>query len=112
MNLINTQDVASVILFDLRASEGELQYFAIALDHILGKLEDEELHALFADNDPTYAAAETREFLADMFQYLKGILREHCYSDYLMTRLKDTRSDHEFNYPNTQPVIELLQPSH
>ena len=101
MNLLNTEDVASVILFDLRASEGELQYLAIALNRVL-RLQDEELDALFTDNDPAIPPSETREFIEDMYQYLVRMLREHGYPEYLPTALKAKSAEAEFNYTSVE----------
>lgn len=97
MNLLNTEDVASVILFDLRASEGELQYLAIALNQMLTKFQDEELHALFSNHDPEIAPDETREFIEDMHQYLVSMLREHSYSEYLVPVPASKNEAQDFN---------------
>ena len=101
MNLLNTEDVASVILFDLRASESELEYLAIALNRVL-KLQDDRLHALFTDNDPAIPSHETREFIEDMYQYLVRTLREHSYPEYLPTALKAKDDESEDNYANIE----------
>ena len=101
MNLLNTEDVASVILFDLRASQGELQYMAIALNRVL-ELQDEELGCLFTDNDPAIPASETREFIEDMYQYLVRMLREHGYPEYLPTALKAKSTEAELNYTSLE----------
>ncbi|MGB0389403.1 MAG: hypothetical protein ACPGWR_31655 [Ardenticatenaceae bacterium] len=101
MNLLNSEDVASVILFDLRASEGELQYISTALNRVL-QLQDERLHALFTDNDPGIPPSETREFIEDMYQYLVRMLREHSYPEYLPTALKVKSEEAEFNYASIE----------
>ena len=107
MNLINTEDVASVILFDLRASEGELQYLAIALNQVLTKLPDEELHAVFTNHDSEIAPDETREFIEDMHQYLVGMLREHSYPEYLVPALKSKNNGvSDFNLSDIQRPSE------
>lgn len=106
MNLLNTEDVASVILFDLRASEGELQYLAIALNQVLTKFQDEELHTLFSNHDPEIAPDETREFIEDMHQYLVSMLREHSYPEYLAPHLKGKNEAQEFNHTSVERSLE------
>lgn len=107
MNLINTEDVASMILFDLRASEGELQYLAIALNQVLTKLPDKELHALFTNHDPDIAPDETREFIEDMHQYLVSMLGEHSYPEYLVPALKSQNNEaSDFNFSDIKRPSE------
>ncbi len=105
MNLLQTEEVASVTLFDLRASEGEVQYLALALEHLLGNLDDAELHALFTENEPEIAPRETREFAEDTLQELIGMLRDHSHPEYLPARLKERLLVYEPNNTNGDRLL-------
>ncbi len=90
MELLKTKDAATVILFDLRLSEGELQYFAIALDYLLKNLDDKQLHALFTE--PQYQQqidpSETRGFAEETVRELVTMIRKHCEPRLLPSRFR------------------------
>lgn len=90
MELRETEDAASVILFDIRLSEGELETFATALAYMLDTLDDTHLHAVFNQDGETQweTPSETREFLEATLQEAMNLIQEHCYTEYLPPRLR------------------------
>lgn len=94
MELLKTEDVATVILFDLRISEGELQQFAIALDFLLKNLDDAELHALMTDpkHRQVTGALETREFVEETVRELVAMIRKYCRPNLLPARFREQDS--------------------
>jgi hypothetical protein len=93
MDIIGTSDAASVILFDIRVSEGEMQYLLIALEHLLRTLSDEELHALFTGGHPDVQPEETREFVDDRAHELREAILTYCDPQYLPAYFKGMDSD-------------------
>lgn len=90
MELLKTVDAASVMLFDTRLSEGEIQTFATALAYMLDTLDNAHLHAVFnEDVEPELETpAETRQFLETTLQELVSLLQEHCSDEYLPQRFR------------------------
>ena len=92
MDLLRTEDVASVILFDLRLSEGEIQTFATALAYLLETLDDEQLHAVFNEGEEGLETpSETRQFLEMTLEELVTLLQAHCHAEYLPPRFRAQR---------------------
>jgi len=89
MELLRSEDVASVILFDLRLSEGEIQTFATALAYLLENLDNEQLHAVFNEGEGDLETpSETRQFLEMTLQQLVDLIQEHCHVEYLPLRFR------------------------
>lgn len=88
MEVLSTQDAASVILFDLQLSESELQYITIALEYMLQKLNAEELREVFDEGDTNIDPIKTREFLEGMLESSKLAVRTYCRPEYLPARFK------------------------
>ncbi|MFQ5855482.1 MAG: hypothetical protein ACE5LU_07575 [Anaerolineae bacterium] len=91
MELLRSEDVASVILFDIRLSEGEIEAFATAVAYMLDTLDDAHLHAVFNhDGEPDLETPlETRQFLETTLQELMNLIQEHCYVEYLPRRFRE-----------------------
>jgi hypothetical protein len=83
MDLLQTEEVATVVLFDLRLSEGDLQYFALAVEYALTHLDDSQLQRYFDAGVEDVPPSETREILEDRLQQLMSLIQEHCRSDLL-----------------------------
>ena len=90
MELLRSEDVASVILFDIRLSEGEIETFATALAHMLDNLDDAHLHAAFNHDGEANCETplETRQFLETTLEELMSLIQEHCYIEYLPPRFR------------------------
>jgi len=91
MDLLHTEDVASVVLFDLRLSEGELQTFADALNYVLETLDVTQIHAVFTDDKShdLETPEDTREFVQDRFYELMGLIKKYCRAEFLPQRFQD-----------------------
>ena len=90
MDLLRAEDVATVVLFDLRLSEGELEYLAIAAKYLLDNLTDQQLHAVLND-DPSKRKgnpAVTREFLEGRYDEIVALLQEYCRPQFLPKRFR------------------------
>lgn len=90
MELLRTEDVASVILFDLRLSEGEIQTLATALAYLFETLDDAHLHAVFNEGGERDLETpfETRQFLEMILQELTDLIQTHCHAEYLPPRFR------------------------
>ena len=91
MELLKTEDVATVILFDLRLSEGEIQYLATAVNFVLKNLNDEQLHVAFNEEErrALETPSETRKFLESTFHELIELLQDHCRTEFLPRRFRE-----------------------
>jgi hypothetical protein len=91
MELLHSQDVASVVLFDLRLSEGEVQTVADALKYVLETLDVAQIQTVFTDEKSRdlERPEDTREFVQDMFVELMDLIRMHCRLDLLPQRFLD-----------------------
>ena len=76
MNLLKTEDVSSVILFDLCISEGELQFLADSLGYLLKTLDINSLHKVFTDESERTLETplETKDFAEEMFKELMDLI--------------------------------------
>jgi len=76
MELLHTTSVSDIRLFELRISEGELQNMIAALDYILKKLDESQIHAVFTPEgyEGLETPAETREFLEEMLHELSAFM--------------------------------------
>lgn len=77
MDLLQTEEVASTVLFHLRLSDSELQYLAIALEYVLMHLDEKQLHQEFDEGDEQVQPSDTREFLEDRWQELVCLIQEY-----------------------------------
>lgn len=93
MDLLHTEDEGSVIVFDLRLSEAELQYLAIAVEYILKTLDDTQLNAEFVDDGQPETPTEAREFLTETWHELVALLQTYCHPDFLPARFRDVQGD-------------------
>ena len=94
MDLLRTEDVVSVTLFDIRLSESELEYLATCAWHALSTMNDEQLHHVI--NDPERAElatpVETREFLESTYRELMNLIKENCRPEFLPKRFREWRT--------------------
>lgn len=79
MDLLNVEDVVTVTLFDLRLSESELQYMAMALEYAL-KLDDNSIQEVFGEDKYRLIIhpAETRAFAEETYKELMRLIKAHC----------------------------------
>ena len=91
MDLLSTEEVVGVVLFDLRVSEAELECFADALSFILKNLNDEELNRVFSDEKTrSYATPqETRSFAEDRYKELMSLIKMYCRDEFLEKRFRE-----------------------
>jgi hypothetical protein len=109
MDLLNVEDVASVMLFDIRISEGELQILADALAYLLESLNKEQLHNVFVDmeeigdrfrdlppeNQPT--PDKTEEFVQGVYEELMMLIVDNCRQEFLPNRFKLWNPSNDLN---------------
>ncbi len=85
MKLLKTENVSSVILFDLQLSEGELQYIGLAMNYVLRHLSKTELHAAFNDERGKTLQTEqqTHEFLEMEYEHIMNLIKRFCRPEFL-----------------------------
>lgn len=88
MEVIDTEDASSVILFDLRMSESELEYIATALEYVLKHLSQEDLHRLFDEGSAAVEVSDAQEFLEIMLEHATTAIRQYCIPKYLPKRFR------------------------
>lgn len=88
MEVIRTEDASSVIVFDLRMSEGELEYIATALEYVLKHLSQEDLHRLFDEESAIVKVSDAQEFLEIMVEQATTAIRQYCIPKYLPKRFR------------------------
>jgi hypothetical protein len=95
MDLVNIQDVASVMVFTLQISEGELQVLADTLSYLLNNLDDVQLYGVFGDHRNNsdgqnlfQEPVEAREFVEDTFRELMIFIQENCLHEFLLERFR------------------------
>jgi hypothetical protein len=95
MELLNKQQVASVVLFDLRFSEGEIQYLADSIRYLLENLSDEEMHSVFNDEagKSLESSKESRLFAEGLYEDLMDLIKAYCKEEYLEKRFKEWKID-------------------
>ncbi len=91
MDLLKTEDVATVTLFSIRLSESELQIIADSLNYILITLNDEDLQNVFTDeHDRTFETPLiTRRFVQDRYEELMELIKNYGNEKYLPVRFKE-----------------------
>ncbi len=79
MEILATEDVASVTLFTLKISESEMQAYESCISYVLDHLTSKEIAAL---------TGHTRDELEDVHQELLAAILAHCPKQFLPERYK------------------------
>jgi hypothetical protein len=95
MDLLNIQDMASIVVFTLQISEGELQVIADTLSYLLSNLDNVQLYNVFGDHGGNSDSQnlfqepiEAREFVEDIFKELMTFIQENCSHEFLPERFR------------------------
>lgn len=80
MELIKHEEIASVTLFDLRLSEGELMVYESCIEYVLNNCNENEMYDL--------TGCESREELATYQFDLKNLIKLIVNKDYLPEKYK------------------------
>lgn len=90
MDFLGSKEIATVTLFDVRISEGEMQFLADTLNYILQGKTDEELFEIYKLNEVSLMESpeETREFIEDRYNEFMKLIKMHCRTDILPERVK------------------------
>ncbi|BAQ73265.1 uncharacterized protein POS17_1571 [Pseudomonas sp. Os17] len=81
MELLSKECIASVTLYDLRVSEGELMVFADSIAMVMKHFSDSDIERS--------TVCESREELSYYFDELKELLKGMVRQEYLPERFKD-----------------------
>lgn len=81
MELLKTQEVASVALFDLRLSESELEVYEGCIDYVLKVCGDSDIRML--------TGCDSREELAVYREDLISLIKAHVSKRFLPDKYKD-----------------------
>ena len=79
MEILSTEDVASVTLFTLKISESEIQAYEACISYVLDRLTPDEIEAL---------TGHTRDELKDVHHELLSAILAHCPKQFLPERYK------------------------
>ncbi|MFF2482314.1 hypothetical protein [Paenibacillus sp. NPDC058071] len=81
MELIKQEDIASVSLFDLRLSEGELMVYESCIEYVLNNCNENDLYDL--------TGCENREELTTYQIDLKNLIKSLVNKNYLLEKYKE-----------------------
>jgi len=93
MDLLEANEVATVVLFDIRLSESEVEGLADSLRYVLENLTEEQVSSVFVDEDKRSLGtpAETRSFAERMYKELMDFIKGYCREEFLQSRFKEWR---------------------
>lgn len=108
MELLRTEDVASVVLFDLRLSESALETFSIALEYLLQTMNAVELHRLFNDEDrrDLETPEQTWEHVSQLQEQLATLVATYCRPEFLPQQFRKWRPDAAPEESNDESELE------
>jgi len=98
MDLLKTEDVASVTLFEIRLSESELQLLSDALSYLLKTLDDKQLNDVFMGEEEGSLMTnftETRMFVEDRYIEMMSIIKNNCREEFLPKRFKNWKDPND-----------------
>ena len=79
MEILATEDVASVTLFTIKISESEMQAYESCMSYVLDRLTANKIEGL---------TGHTRDELEDVHQELRAAILAHCPQQFLPERYK------------------------
>ena len=79
MEILATEDVSSVTLFTIKASESEIQAYESCLPYVLHRLSDAELE---------HVTGHMRDELEEVHQELRSAILTHCPKQFLPERYR------------------------
>ena len=89
MDLLKSEDVSSVMVFDIRISESELELLSDALSFLLRTLDDKELNNVVTGEEGGTLMRnlpDTRAFIEDRLGEMMTILVDNCRKEFLPKR--------------------------
>jgi hypothetical protein len=91
MRILRTEEIASMVLFEVRLSDSELQTLADAMGYVLHHLNKAEIHKNLLDEDEQgmETPEQTYEFMQARYVELMNAIRAHGDSELLPKRFRE-----------------------